>query len=425
MQIQNETATARRIIIAAALLVAITIGMRNTLGLFLSPINTATGLGLASISFAWAVSQLVWGISQPIAGELAARIGVARVIALGAILLAASTALLPLATSTPMLLFVFGALSAAGTAVGGVPLLLGAVAQRVAPKWRGLTSGIVGAGSSAGQLVVAPAAQAAISSVGWIPAVFGLSVLALCALPLASAFRAPKAGSPADAAQADAVAPNAVAAQPGLGEALRNPVYWVLTGAYAVCGFHIAFLFAHMPNVIALCGLPTGTSGIWLASAAAFNIVGSIASGILTQRVPMALTLSVVYGLRALGVAAFVLAPKTPTVFLVFSAWMGLTYFAVMPPTSGLIGRLVAARHFATLFGITMLVHQVGSFVGVWVGGIVVDAQGSYDMIWKIDIALAVFAALIHLVVREREGTARIGLPGLAVAAPSLALARL
>jgi MFS family permease len=422
MQTRSDKANAWRMILAATLLVAITLGARNTIGLFISPINTATGLGLASISFAWALGQLVWGFSQPLAGLLSERFGAARVIAAGALMLALSTALLPAAGSMPGLTVALCALSAAGAAVGSVPVLLGAVAQRVGPQWRGLASGVVGAGSSAGQLLLAPVVQLAISAAGWIPAILGLALLSLAALPVAAVFRERRRAARPAAASAQARPPMPdPAAGPALGAALRNPAYWLLTAGFTACGFHVGFLFAHMPNVIALCGLPAATAGVWLALLAVCNIFGSVASGLLVRRVPMTMLLSALYALRALGVLVFLALPKTNASLLAFAAWMGLSYFAVMPPTSGLIATLVRARQFATLFGITMLVHQLGSFCGVWLGGIAVERFGGYDLVWQLDIGCALFAVLVHLVLRDPGARRARGSPP----RPALALARI
>jgi MFS family permease len=401
MQTQGSRANAWRMILAATLLVAITLGARNTLGLFLSPINTATGLGLASISFAWALSQLVWGACQPLAGVLSERFGATRVIASGAVVLALSTAALPLAGSVAGLALVLGAISVSGTAVGGVPMLLGAVAQRIGPQWRGLASGVIGAGGSGGQLLLAPAVQAGIAGAGWVPSIVGLALLSLAALPIAAMFRE-RRGAPREVAATAQAQPAADAAPaPTLRAALRSPTYWLLTAGFAACGFHVGFLFAHMPNVIALCGLPAATSGVWLALLGVCNIFGSLAAGMLVRRVPMTLTLSAIYALRALGVVAFLALPKTTASLLAFAAWMGVTYFAVIPATSGLIATLVEARRFATLFGVTMFVHQLGSFLGVWFGGLAAERLGGYELVWQIDIGFALFSVVVHLLVRD------------------------
>ncbi|MCG6951113.1 MAG: MFS transporter [Betaproteobacteria bacterium] len=426
MQTQGNRANAWRMILAATLLVAITLGARNTLGLFLSPINTATGLGLASISLAWALSQLVWGACQPLAGLLSERFGAARVIAAGAVVLTLSTAALPLAASTAGLTLVLGAISAAGTAVGGVPMLLGTVAQRVGPQWRPIASGVVGAGGSGGQLLLAPAVQAGISGAGWIPAVLGLALLSLAALPIAATFRE-RRRAPRETASNARPTPEPETG-PGLRTALRSPTYWLLTAGFAACGFHVGFLFAHMPNVIALCGLPAATSGLWLALLGVCNIFGSVASGMFVRRASMTRTLSAIYALRALGVVAFLALPKTTESLLLFASWMGLTYFAVIPPTSGLIATLVNARQFATLFGVTMFVHQLGSFLGVWFGGLAAEKLGSYELVWQIDIGFALFSAVVHLLVRDPSARPRIVKSARAPAPPprqSMALARL
>jgi MFS family permease len=406
MRTQGSRANAWRMILAATLLVAITLGARNTLGLFLSPINTATGLGLASISFAWALSQLVWGACQPLAGVLSERFGATRVIACGAVALALSTAALPLARSVAALALVLGAISASGTAVGGVPMLLGAVAQRIGPQWRGLASGVIGAGGSGGQLLLAPAVQAGIAGAGWIPSIIGLALLPLTALAVAATFRERRRAQRETAPAAQAVGAQDVAPAPALRTALRSPTYWLLTAGFAACGFHVGFLFAHMPNVIALCGLPAATSGVWLALLGVCNVFGSLAAGMIVRRVPMTATLAVIYALRALGVVLFLALPTTTESALAFAAWMGFTYFAVIPAISGLIATLVNARQFATLFGVTMFVHQLGSFLGVWFGGLAAEMLGGYELVWQIDIGFALFSAVVHLLVRDPNAKA-------------------
>lgn len=391
---------------AAAALMAITMGSRSAFGLFVSPLNTATGLGLATISFAGAVSQLGWGLAQPFVGSAAERFGTARVIGAGGIVAAVATALVTIAGSAVGLVGAFALLAGASAAMGGGALLLGAVNRDAPPGRRGLAAGIVGAGASIGQLVLAPAVQATISTAGWAVAMWGLAALALLALPLARAFEGKSAA-------VEAAAPAPATAQPatpssGARDALASPSFWLVTSGFFVCGFHVSFLVAHMPGQIELCGLPASVSGVWLAVIGACNVVGSLASGAAIERMSAKRLLIGLYTLRALGVAAFLALPKSEVNVLAFGVWMGLTYMATLAPTSALIARRFGTAHFATLFGLVMLVHQVGAFLGVWLGGVALEATGSLDWIWYADIALAVSAAVVHLPLRERDVAAAL-----------------
>lgn len=386
------------VVLCAALLLAITMGQRSAFGLFVSPLNSATGLGVATISFASAVSQLVWGAAQPVAGMLADRYGPARVVVGGGLLLAAGSALIPFVDSGAGLVFALALGAIAGTAAGSNAVLIGTVNRRIPEERRGLATGIVGAGGSAGQLVIAPAAAVLIAASGWVNAMLGLAALSLAVLPLARGLR----GGDAPRSAADA-STKAQARRAALGAALRSPNYWLLTAGFFVCGFHVSFLLAHMPGVIELCGLPAGVSGVWLAIVGLCNVFGSVASGALTRWMPMTRMLTVLYAARGLGVAVFLLMPKSQATLLGFAVWMGLTYMATLPPTSGLIGRFFGVERLATLLGVTMFVHQIGSFLGVWLGGLALEATGGYDLIWFADIALAVMAAVIHLPLREPD----------------------
>ena len=308
-----------------------------------------------------------------------------------------------------MLIAVLGAGGIAAT-VGSPSLLVGTVAQRVAPERRGLVAGIVGAGGPLGQLVLAPATQALISLAGWMSAAFTLAALSLAALPLALAFRRPAAPVARQAAaRRDAT----------LRESLANPHYWLINGTFFVCGLHVFFLVTHLPGVIELCGLPSSVSGAALALLGLFNIAGSIGSGFVIQRYSMKRTLSALFAARGIGIALFLAAPKTELTVLAFSVWMGLTYMAVLPPVTGLIGKLCGAARLPTLLGITFVVHQVGAFLGSWLGGVVLEATGSYDGMWMIDLTLAALATAVSLTIRERPAPARpaAARPGLAVQA--------
>jgi predicted MFS family arabinose efflux permease len=378
------------VIVAAVALLAVTMGTRSVFGLFLSPLNSATGLGVATISFAIAVSQLTWGVAQPFAGMLAERIGAARVILCGTLLAAAVGAIFPFAHGAPMLVAVF-ALGGVAATVGSPSLLIGIVSQRVPAQRRGVVAGLIGSGGPLGQLVLAPATQAMISLAGWVGAALALAALALASLPLALAFRRPAAP-----------APTAAAAPDSLRKALNSPHYWIINATFFVCGLHVFFLMTHLPGVIELCGLPSSVSGISLAALGLFSIAGSIAAGFVIQRCSMKRTLASLYAARGIGIALFMAAPKNELTVLAFSAWMGITYMAVLPPTAGLIGRLYGAQRLATLLGITFLVHQAGAFLGAWLGGVVLERTGSYDLMWRLDLALATVAAAISLSVREQ-----------------------
>lgn len=400
----------------AALLLAVVMGQRSSIGLFLSPMNTATGIGFAALSLAVAIGQLTWGLAQPLSALLAERYGPARVIAVGAVLCALGNVAVVFATGVIGMMLALGLGGAAGAAAGGASLLLGLVAQRVSPERRGLASGIVGAGGSAGQMIVAPIAQGAIAAAGWIGAMLLMAVMTLAVAPLARAFRGgypPTSGNPApvvasaavsSAASSSAAATSAAATSSAAGArtagwrtALRDPLYWMLSGGFAICGFHVGFLTAHVPGVIQSCGMPATLAGLWIAIVGGCNIVGSIVSGVLTQSRSMPHMLMALYAGRAAGVLFFLAAPKTPAVVLGFALWMGATYMATVPPTTGLLVRRYGAGNLTALFSIAILLHQSSSALGVWLGGVAFEAAGHHDWFWSLDIALALLAVAIHV----------------------------
>jgi predicted MFS family arabinose efflux permease len=383
------------VVIVASIVLAVTMGSRASWGLFIGPINTATGFGPALVSLAVALSALGWGLAQPLCGLLVRRVGASRLLAAGAVLVAALLAAIPMTGSGHELMVVMAAAGAAGAVAGSAPLLMALVAQRVAPARRGTALGIVSAGGSVGQLASAPLVAFAISTFGWQAAIYALAIAAVLVAPLARIFRSGPRGTRED----DAPDPGEPVVP--IQRALRDRNYWMLTAGFFVCGFHVSFLTTHMPGVIELCGLPAGLSGLWLAIVGACNIASSIGAGQLMQRMPMKSLLAALYALRALGVAAFIALPTSEVVLFGFALWMGLTYMATLPPTTGLISHLFGARNIATLLGVTMLVHQVGSFLGAWLGGIELELTGGYRIIWLIDIALAVAASAANLPIRE------------------------
>jgi predicted MFS family arabinose efflux permease len=393
------------VMLAAAGTFALTMGVRQSMGLFLPALNTATALGLGSISLAFAFGQLWWGLTQPFAGALADRYGAGRILVAGVVLVAIGTFITPLMTTTPGLIFAIGVLAAGGAGMAGPAVLMSASVRMIEPAKRGMATGIVNAGGSFGQFATAPIAAALIVGVGWASAMQVLAVLVLLCLPAAWILR----GNAAHGAGAQAP----VSARTAVSQALRHPDYLLLGAGFFVCGFHVAFLAVHLPGVVEACGLPTQWGGWALAMLGLFNIVGSLAVGWAVGRWRMKSLLSLIYVARAVAVVAFLLAPKTGTVVLVFAAVMGLTYLSTVPPTAGLVAKFFGPANMATLFGLVMLTHQVGAFLGAWLGGRVFQRTGSYDWVWYIDVVLAIGAALIHLPIRE----ARLRAPTAAAAA--------
>jgi predicted MFS family arabinose efflux permease len=385
------------VLLAAAGAFALTMGTRQTMGFFLSPLNTSTGLGVGSISLAFAFGQLWWGLTQPFAGAVADRVGAGRVLLVGIALVALGTYITPFMTTTWGLILAIGVLAAGGAGMAGPSVLMAATARLIPPERRGMATGIVNAGGSFGQFVMAPVAAALTLVLGWASALQVLGLIVLLALPAAWVLRGPGPAARAGAAPA----PVALPAREAIGRAVKNPSYLLLSAGFFVCGFHVAFLATHLPGVVAACGLPAPVGAWALGIIGLFNIIGSLAMGWAVGRWRMKSLLSLVYATRAIAVLVFLLAPKTEAVMLTFAAVMGLTFLSTVPPTVGLVAKFFGTGNMAMLFGIVMLSHQVGGFLGAWLGGQVFEATGSYDWVWYIDIVLAVGAALIHLPIRE------------------------
>jgi predicted MFS family arabinose efflux permease len=312
----------------------------------------------------------------------------------GALLIAVATAATPLAHTGAGLILLIGVLNALGAGAIGLPLLMSAVNRWVPEAKRHVASGIVNAGGSFGQFVMAPIAAALMVGVGWANAMQVLGLLVLLCLPAVFVLKG-------NSLQSAPAGQKVVGTREAIATALRNPSYLMLGGGFFVCGFHVAFLATHLPGVIAACGLPTQWAGWALATIGLFNIVGSVAMGWAVGRWRMKSLLSLVYAARGLAILVFLLAPKTGPVVLLFAAVMGLTFLSTVPPTAGLVAKFFGPANMATLFGIVMLTHQAGGFLGAWLGGKVFEATGAYDWVWYVDIVLAAAAALIHLPIRE------------------------
>jgi len=378
----------------AATLLMVTMGIRQSMGLFVSPLNTSTGLGIATVSFAMAVSQFVWGAVQPVAGAFADRYGTGRVLAVGVLVLAFGTAITPFMSSAVGLVFAIGLLSAAGSGAGSFSVLIAAAAQRLPPERRGFASGVISAGGSFGQFVFAPLAQRLITGFGWMGAMWTMAAITLAALPLARMLRRPVAAKAAPAT-----------ADGGLRAALRSSLadrsYLLLHAGFFTCGFHIAFLVTHLPGEVGLCGLPASVASWSLAIIGLANIAGSLAAGHWVQRHRSKYILAWMYGSRAVLVLVYLAAPKTEWTFYLFAAGLGFTWLATVPPTAAVVGKLFGTRYLATLFGLTLLSHQIGGFFGAWLGGVAISQQGSYLWMWYADAVLAAAAALVNLPIRE------------------------
>ena len=390
------------VLVAAAILM-VTMGARQSMGLFLSPLNTHTGLGIASISLAMAIGQFVWGAVQPVFGAVADRWGPGRVLVFGAVLLAGGSALTTQVTSEWGLIVAIGLLSAAGAGAGSFSILIGATAQHIPPERRSFAGGFINAGGSLGQFVFAPLNQAVLSAFGWMQAMWMMAVLALTTAPMAWWLR----GAPRPAATASAGAAT-LTLREQLRIAARDRSYWCLHAGFFTCGFHIAFLVTHMPGEVNLCGLSANVAATSLAIIGLANIGGSLAAGVLGNRVRMKMILFWMYGTRAIAILAYLAAPKEPWTFYLFAAVLGATWLATVPPTAGITAKLFGTRYLATLFGLTLLSHQIGGFFGAWLGGIAVVSTGSYQWMWWADAGLALAAAFVNLPIKEAQLAPRL-----------------
>ena len=402
---QSGSAAAKRhavwlVLLAGSCVFGLTMGTRQAMGLFLSSLNTSTGLGLASVSLAFAFGQIFWGLTQPFAGAYADRYGATRVLLVGIALVAIGTFITPYMTSTAGLIFAIGVLAAGGAGVAGPAVLMGTTARMIPLEKQGVAIGVVNAGGSFGQFMMAPIAGALLVGIGWFNAMQVMAMFVLLAIPAALVFRG-NSRSISATTNAGTVPAKPVGALKAIHGALKNPSYLLLGGGFFVCGFHVAFLGTHLPGVVAACGLPTQWGAWSLAMLGLFNIIGSLLMGWAMGRWRMKSLLSMVYAARAVAVIVFLMAPKTGPVMLAFAAVMGLTFLSTVPPTAGLVSKFFGTANLATLFGIVMLTHQVGGFFGAYLGGKIFDATGSFDWVWYIDIVLAVGAALIHLPIKE------------------------
>jgi len=390
----TQTRSAMIVTLAAAAFLMVTMGVRQSFGLFISPLNSSTGLGIAAISFALAIGQFTWGAIQPVAGALADRHGPGKVLVAGAVLLAAGLALTPFMDSSFGLIVSLGLLASIGSGLGSFSVLIGAAAQRLPAESRGKAAGIVNAGGSMGQFVFAPIAQALIQAIGWMAALWSMAAMALAALPLVRSVAPKGTAAPAVSKESPWRA---------LANAFKDNSYILLNLGFFTCGFHIAFLVTHLPQEVNLCGLPPTVASWSLAIIGLANIAGSLGAGFATSRYRSKYILAWMYGSRAVLILAYLAAPKTALTFYLFAAGLGATWLATVPPTASIVGKLFGVRFLATLFGMTLLSHQIGGFLGAWLGGLAFESSGNYLWMWYADIALSAAAAIVNLPIREAK----------------------
>ena len=395
------------LVAAAAAVLMITMGIRMSLGLFVQPWDKDTSMSISQISFALAVCQLMWGVAQPLTGAAADRFGAYPVLFWGTLLLALGIVLMPFLPHAWGLTLTVGVMLAMGSGAGSHSILMSLVANRVPAQMRGTASGVVNAGGSFGQFVFAPVLQGLmmLPAVGWRGAMYVLAGVALLIVPL-SRFLVRGNGQAAH----ETVAPAATSGntpQQTLGQAVkqasRHGSYWLLHAGFFTCGFHIAFLVTHLPTEVALCGLPPSVASWSLALIGIANVVGSLAVGWSVGHFRSKHILFWMYGSRALLVMAYLMMPRTDWTFYLFAIGLGVTWLATVPPTVSLVGKLFGTRYLATLFGLTLLSHQIGGFFGAWLGGWAITALGDYGWMWYADMILAALAAVLNLPIREAK----------------------
>ena len=385
------------IIVCGCLMAILTFGPRSTFGFFLQPMSNELGWGRDVFALAVALQNLIWGAVQPFAGAVADRYGTIRSLWVGAILYAAGLVLMAYSTTPGMLTLSAGVLIGFGLAGASFTIVLAAFGKLLPEEWRSFAFGAGTAAGSFGQFLFSPLAVALLGAVGWHNTLIVFAVMVLFCLPLAFAVATP--------AQDQSAAANAVRPQSfreALGEAFGHGSYILLVLGFFTCGFHVAFITTHLPPYLLDKGLDAKWGGWVIAFIGLFNIIGSVTAGILGSKLPRRYLLAAIYFLRTVAITGFLLVPVTPTSALVFGAAMGVLWLSTVPLTSGLVALMFGVRYMATLFGFVFFSHQVGAAVGVWLGGLLYEQTGSYDVVWWLGAALGIVAGLVNLPIREQ-----------------------
>ena len=384
------------IVVAGCLIALVTYGLRTSFGLFIDPLVDLRGYDREAFALAIGLQNLMWGLGQPFAGAIADRYGAGRVLAVGGVMYAAGTVLMAVSTNAAALSLTGGVLLGLGLSGASFTIVLASFARLVPPERRTWSMGLATAAGSLGQFLFAPLGQAFISAYGAVTALLLLS----CFIALVPLLARALTGR-GDQAERDAEPEmSTVGAIRG---ALSHPSYMLLTAGFFVCGFHVAFITTHLPPYLGDLGFSAGLAAWALALIGLFNVIGAYSAGLLGDIHSKRLLLSGIYLLRGVVFALFVLIPTTPFIVLLFAAAMGLLWLSTVPLTSGLVAVMFGTRHVGMLFGFVFLSHQVGAFIGVWLGGAVYEATGTYDAMWWICIALSLAAAAVHLPILERR----------------------
>ncbi len=381
-----------QVLACGAAIVTLSMGIRHGFGLWLQPVTMDRGWTRETFAFAIAIQNIAWGLAGPFAGMLADRFGAYRVLIVGSVLYGLGLVLMAL--STTGLAFTGSAGLLIGLAQSGVTyaVVYGVIGRNVAADKRSWAMGVTAAAGSFGQFLMVPVESWLISTWGWQNALFVLGCLALAIVPLARGLKEPAISAPGGFHQSISAA---------VREAFSHRSFQLLMAGYFVCGFQVVFIGVHMPSYLRDHGLAPGVATTALALVGLFNVIGTYAAGWLGQRMPKRTILSAIYALRSVVIVVFLLVPLTPTSVYLFSATMGVLWLSTVPPTNALVAQIFGVQYLSMLGGFVFFSHQVGSFLGAWLGGRLYDATGNYNMVWWLAVALGVFAALINLPVRE------------------------
>ena len=391
---QAATLSLTQVLVCGAAIVTLSMGIRHGFGLWLQPITQARDWTRETFSFAIAIQNISWGFAGIFAGMVADKFGAFRVIVTGAICYALG--LVGMALAPTPLLFTASAGVLIGIAQAGTTyaVIYGVIGRNIPAERRSWAMGIAAAAGSFGQFLMVPTEGFLIGSAGWQQALVMLGAAALLMIPLAVGLREPGFASGASAKREQTIVQ-------ALREAFKYPSFQMLVAGYFVCGFQIVFIGVHMPSYLKDKGLPPHVASYALALIGLFNVFGTYAAGVMGQKLRKNYILSFIYLARAVVIGVFLLAPLTPFSVYVFAAVMGLLWLSTVPVTNSAVAQIFGVAHLSMLSGFVFLSHQVGSFLGVWLGGLLYDRTGSYDLVWYIAIALGVFAALINLPVKE------------------------